>query len=134
MLSWHQFDSGMDHSAVSVDVLPHLSPLFHTSKPFRGFRGLHQDFLRSSSAGTATTLPSRQIYIGNPSRACSSMAFSTAALSAIVARSNNGSSSTFGGGLIMLFHNALSSYCNALCQLRAVPTPFQLGRAMIWYA
>src|SRR2546426_2499694 len=114
MPPWHQFDSGMGHLTVSPGTHSHLPPLFLS---FQTFRGLHQDFMRSSSAGTATTCPSRQMYIGNPSRACSSMAFSTAALSAIVARSNNGSLSTFGGGLIMLFHNALLSHCNALCPI-----------------
>src|SRR5260370_33317118 len=114
MLPRHQFDYGTGRSAVPLTSTHTYPSLFRTSKPFRGFGGLHQDFLRSSSAGTATTLPSRQLYIGNPSRACSSMAFSTAALSAIVARSDNGSSSTFGGGLILLFYNALSGHCNAL--------------------
>jgi hypothetical protein len=56
---------------------------------------------RNSWAGTSTTLPSRQIEIGRPSRICDSMTFSKAALRAISARSPSGNSRTFAGGLVV---------------------------------
>src|SRR5260370_11905431 len=53
----------------SSDLYPHLSlALPH----FQNTWELLQDFLRTSSAATATTLPSRQIYRGNPHCAGSS--------------------------------------------------------------
>jgi hypothetical protein len=50
---------------------------------------------RNSWADTSTTLPSRQIEIGRPSRICDSMTFSKAALRAISA------SRIFAGGLVV---------------------------------
>jgi len=74
---------------------------------------LLQEPLRDSSAGTATAQPSRQIYIGSPSRACCSIAFSIAALSASVARSSNGNSRTFAGSLVTILRNARLAHCSA---------------------
>jgi hypothetical protein len=55
---------------------------------------------RNSWADTSTTLPSRQIEIGRPSRTCASTTFSTAALKAISARSPRGNSRILAGGLV----------------------------------
>src|SRR5690348_7720195 len=56
---------------------------------------------RNSWADTSTTLPSRQIEIGRPSRICASITFSKAALRAISARSPRGNSRIFAGGLVV---------------------------------
>jgi hypothetical protein len=63
---------------------------------------------RRCSGESSTTVPSRQMYIGRPWRACSTITFSTAALSAISARSSNGIASTFAGGLVMAFRSGQS--------------------------
>src|SRR5579863_1087019 len=63
---------------------------------------------RSCSGESSTTVPSRQMYIGRPWRACSTITFSTAALSAISERSSSGSASTFAGGLVMAFRGRRS--------------------------
>jgi hypothetical protein len=56
---------------------------------------------RNSWGDTSTTLPSRQIEIGRPSRICDSMTFSKAALMAISARSPRGNSRIFAVGLVV---------------------------------
>src|ERR1041385_5091084 len=72
-------------------------PKFELAGNYCGLTGVS----RNSCADTSTTLPSRQIEIGRPSRICDSMTFSNAALRAISARSPRGSSRIFAGGLVV---------------------------------
>src|SRR5205807_10073266 len=56
----------------------------------------------NSYGGTATTLPSRQIWIGRPVRMCSCTIFWTATLSAISARTSRGNLRISEDGLLIL--------------------------------
>src|SRR5260370_42311987 len=82
-----------------IDIDPvHLRPCLksqHRMNTLVHAQNQNQECGRSSSAGTPTTLPSRQIYKGNPPRAGSSMTFSTPPFLAISARSRRRTSTTF---------------------------------------